>query len=96
MSQRVRYRFLKYETIDQLENVFVFDLETYNGQEVPEAFAAGLHDVNRLEDRWDRSLTREEMEIERKYVIVFVKSCENCLMEMLKFVSENYEDHERT
>ena len=28
-SQRLRYRFPKHETKDQLENLFVFDLETY-------------------------------------------------------------------
>ena len=28
LSQRIRYRFPKHETVDQLENVFVIDLET--------------------------------------------------------------------
>ena len=37
-KQRIRYRFPKHETIDQLENVFVFDLETHNDQEFAEAF----------------------------------------------------------
>ena len=37
LGQRIRYRFPKHETIDQLENVFVFDLETYNDQEFAEA-----------------------------------------------------------
>ena len=40
IKQRIRYRFPKHETIDQLENVFVFDLETYNDQEFAEAYAA--------------------------------------------------------
>ena len=38
LKQRIRYRFPKHETIDQLENVFVFDLETHNDQEFDEAY----------------------------------------------------------
>ena len=57
MSQRTRYRFPKQETIDQLENVFVLHLEIYNDQEFTEKNAAGLYDVNRLRDRWDRDIT---------------------------------------
>ena len=41
LSQRIRYRFPKHKIIDQLENVFVFDLETYNDQDFAEAYAAG-------------------------------------------------------
>ena len=66
LKQRMRYRFPKHETIDQLQNVFVFDLKTYNDQEVAEAYAAGLYDVNRLRDKWDRDLTLKEIEIEKK------------------------------
>ena len=47
LTQRIRYRFPKHETVDQLENIFVFDLETYNDQEFAEAYAAGLYDLNR-------------------------------------------------
>ena len=54
LKQRIRYRFPKHETIDYLEIVFAFDLETYNEQKFAETYAAGLHDVNRLRDRWDR------------------------------------------
>jgi len=53
LGQRIRYRIPKQESIDQLENVFIFDLETYKYQEVAEAYAAGLYDVNCLRDRWD-------------------------------------------
>ena len=41
LKQRIGYRFPKHETTDQLENVFVFDLETYNVQEFAETSAAG-------------------------------------------------------
>ena len=60
LKQRIRYRFPKHETIDQLKNVFVLDLEAHNGQEFAEAYAAGLYNVNRLRDKWDRDLAPDE------------------------------------
>ena len=50
-KQRFHYRFPKHETRNQIQNVFVFDLETHNDQEFAESYAAGLNDVNRLRDR---------------------------------------------
>ena len=96
LKQRIRYRFPKHETIDQLENVFVFDLETHNDNEFAETYAAGLYDVNRLHDRWHRDLSDNELVIERENVIVFDASNGNCVMNMLKYISENYEGDERT
>ena len=96
LKQRIRYRFPKHETIDQLENVFVFDLETHNDEEFAEAYAAGLYDVNRLRDKWDRDLTGDELVIEKQNVTVFDSSNGNCVMNMLKYISENYEGDERT
>ena len=96
LKQRIRYRFPKHETIDQLKNVFVFDLETYNDQEFAEAYAAGLYDVNRLRDRSHRDLTNNELIIERENVNVFDASNGNCVMNMLKYISDNYEGDERT
>ena len=96
IKQRIRYRFPKHETIDQLENVFVFDLETHNDQEFAEVYAAGLYDVNRLHDKWDRDLTPDELIIERKNVTVFDASNGNCIMNMLKYISENYDGDGRT
>ena len=55
-----------HEPIDHLENVLVFDLETYNNQKLAEAYAAGFCDVNRLCDRWEKDLTPDEIVIERK------------------------------
>ena len=92
LGQRMRYRFPKHGTVDQLEKVFVFDLKTYNDQEFAEAYAAGLYDVYRLRDKWDRDSTPEEIQTERKCVIVFDQSCGNPVMNMLK----NYEGDERT
>ena len=96
LKQRIRYRFPKHETTDQLENVFVFDLETYNDQEFAETYTAGLYDVNRLKDKWDRDLTPDELVIERENVTVFDASNGNCVMNMLKYISENYDGDERT
>ena len=96
LKQRIRYRFPKYEPIDQLENVFVFDLETHNDQKFAEAYAAGLYDVNRLHDKWDRDLTPDELVIERKNVTIFDASNGNCIMKKLKYISENYDGDERT
>ena len=96
LKQRILYRFPKHETIDQLENVFVFDLETHNDQEFAEAYGAGLYDVNRLRECWHRDLNSNELIIERKHVTVFDASNGNCIMNMLKYISENYEGDERT
>ena len=96
LSQRIRYGFPKHKTKNQLLNVFVFDLETYNDQEFAEAYEAGLYDVNRLRDSWDRDLTPEEIQTEGKYVIVFNKTCGNPVLNMLKYISENYEGDEKT
>ena len=96
LKQRIRYRFPKHEIIDQLENVFVFDLETHNDQEFAEAYAAGLYDVNRLHDKWDRDLTPDELVMERKNVLIFDASNGSCVMNMLKYISENYDGDKRT
>ena len=96
LKQRIRYRFPKHETIDQLKNVFVFDLETHNDQEFAETYAAGLYDVNRLHDKWYRDLAPDEIIIEKENVAVFDASNENPVMNMLKYISKNYEGDERT
>ena len=95
-AQRIRFRFSKHETVNQLENVLVFDLETHNDQEFAEAHAAGLYDVIRLHDKWDRDLTNDELATEKQNVTVFDAYNGNCVMDMLKYISENYEGDERT
>ena len=81
--------------MDQLGNVFVFDLETYNDQEFAEAYAAGCHDVIHKE-KWDKDLTVQEIETERENVIVFDGSTGNPVKNMLENISENYEGDENT
>ena len=95
LKQSFRYRSPKHETIDQLENVLVFDLETYNDQEFAEAYATGLYDVNCLKDNWNGDLTSDESVIEREIVTVFDGSNENPVMNVLNSISENYEGDER-
>ena len=68
--------------------MFVFDLETSHDQEFAEVYAAALYDVNRLRDWWDRDLTAEEILPEREYVTVFIKSCGNPVMNMLKYIQK--------
>ena len=96
LKQRIRYRFPKHGIIDQLEIVFVFDLETHNDQDFAETYAAGLYDVNRLRDKWDRDSTSDELAIEREEVTVFDVSNGSTVMSMLKYISDNYEGDERT
>ena len=52
--------------------------------------------MNRLKDRWHRDLNSNEIIKERKHVTVFDASNGNCIMNMLKYISENYEGDERT
>ena len=96
LKQRILYRFPKQGTIDQQENVFVFDLETHNDQEFAEAYAVGLYDVDRLKDCWYRDLNKNELIIERKHVNIFDASNGICIMNMLKYISKNYDGDERT
>ena len=96
LKQRILYRFPKQEPKNQLENVFVFELETHNDQEFAEAYAVGLYGTNRLRDCWYRDLKRNELMIERKNVTVFDASNGNCIKNMLKSISENYDGDERT
>ena len=82
--------------IDQLGNVFVFDLETHNNQAFAETYTAELYDVNRLCDRWDRDLTPDEILIEEENVVVFDGSNGNPVMNMPKYTSEIYEGDKKT
>ena len=76
--------------------MFVFDLETYNDQEFAEAYAAGLYDVIRLRDRWDRDSTSDDIVTEKDNAIVFDGSNGNPVTNMLKHFSEIYEGGEGT
>ena len=95
-SQKICYRFPKQETIDQPENVFVFDLEIYNDQRLAEAYATSLYDVNRLRDHLDGDLTPDEFEKGGKVVIDFDGSSGNPNKSLYKYISENYGGDERT
>ena len=52
--------------------------------------------MNHLRGKWDRDLTVEEIETERKDFIVFNGSTGNPVMNMLKNISENCEGDEIT
>ena len=96
LKQKISDRFTKHETIGQLDKVFVFELGTYNDQQSAAAYAAGLNDVNRMRDRWNRDLTPHEIVTEKNNAIVFDGSNANPVMTMLKNFAENYEGNEST
>ena len=52
--------------------------------------------MNRLKDCWYRDLNSNELIIERNHVNVFDASNGNCIMNMLKYISKNYDGDERT
>ena len=52
--------------------------------------------MNRSKDCWYRDLNSNELIIERNIVNVFDSSNGNCIMNMLKYISENYDGDERT
>ena len=52
--------------------------------------------MNRLRGWWNRDLTPDEIVIEEEIVIVFNGSYGNSGMNLLKYISENYEVDERT
>ena len=96
LSQRIRYGVPEHETIDQLENVFVFGLENYIDQEFAKAYAVGVYDANCLGDRWDGDLILDEIVTVKDSVIVCDGSNGNPVMHMLENNSLNYEVYERT
>ena len=67
--------------------MFVFDLETNNDQEVAEAYAAGLFNVNPLRGKWDRNLTPDEIETKEDNVIAFDGSNGNPVVNIPKYTS---------
>ena len=52
--------------------------------------------MNRLKDCWYRDLNSNELLIERNHVTIFNASNGNCIMNMLKYISEIYEGDEKT
>ena len=87
--QRIRYRFPQDKTRDQLDNVFVFDLETHKNQESAEAYAAGLYDATRLRDSWDREVTSDEKVIEKKLLLFSMDLIETLSRTTLNIFQKN-------
>ena len=52
--------------------------------------------MNRLRDKWNRDLTCEEIDFKLKNVFIFDGYNANPVMNMLKYISENYDGDERT
>ena len=85
----------KQDKMVQTENVFLFDLETYNGKQYAQTYPAGSYNANQLRANRIRALTPEKKPTEKENVIVFDQVNENLVMKMLKFVSENSDGNER-
>ena len=66
LTQRFYYRFPDQGVVDQLENVFVFDIETYNQNENAETYEASFYEENCLREMWKRELTPDEKKRYRK------------------------------
>ena len=66
--------------------MFLFDVETHNNEKLAQEVSASLFDVNCLCERWDRHLTSEEIQTERKHITVINKSCGNPVMNMLEYI----------
>ena len=96
ISQRIRSRLPKHETVDQLEKVFVFGFETCNDQEFTESYAAGIYNVNGLRDSWDRDLCPNETNTEKENVTIVDGSHANPVLHMRKYILENCKGYERT
>ena len=94
LSQRKCYIFPKADELDQLKNVFVFNLQTYNGQKYAKAYASGLFDVRSFCQVRNRHLTGK-IDAENEKVVVFGTSDGNPVKNMNKYVSKNYEEHEK-
>ena len=95
LNHRIRYRLPKRETIDQLEKVFVFDLETKNDKYLQKHMQLDymMYIVYEISNR---DLFLDEIVTEKDNVIVFVGSNANSVTNMLRHISENYEGDERT
>ena len=67
----------KQDKIDQIENVFPFDLETCNRKQYAQTYPAGSYNVSRLRDKCIRVLTPEKKATENENVLVFDQFHEN-------------------
>ena len=65
----------------QLNNVIVYDIETYNkDRAVP--YAIGFYPVSKIVSKWDRDLTQDEIDKCLNDVRIF--EGENCISDMFK------------
>ena len=65
-SQRFRYYFPRQDMVDQIENVFVFGLDTFNEEEYAQLNAICLNIVYRVREEWKLDSTPEETNFEKK------------------------------
>ena len=92
LKQVVEYKFPISNETDCLFGVFSFDLETVNVSyhEFCETYAAGCYHLDRLKECYNGNLSKEELEIERQNVHIFDRSNNNPVLDMIKYIIENY------
>ena len=86
----IKYSFPFKEKHNELDNVFIFDIETGNvdGKAIP--YGIGLFDLSRLKYRYKKDLTDGEIETERKNVIKFRAYNGNPVIQMIEYLNKNY------
>ena len=86
----VKYKFPFKEKYNELDNVFIFDIETANIDDKAVPYAIGLYDLSRLKYRYKKDLTINEIEIEREHVIKFKAYNGNPVTQMIEYINKNY------
>ena len=87
-----KYTFPHKTYTHELDNVLVFDIETYKKKEYAHPFAIVLYDVSRLEYRHKRDLKDDEIIRERNQVIKFKADNGNPVLQMFDYINKNFID----
>ena len=86
----IKYSFPFKEKHSELDNVFIFDIETANVDDKAIPYGIGLFDLSRLKYRYKKDLTDEEIVTEREKVIKFKAYNGNPVVQMIEYINKNY------
>ena len=86
----IKYSFPFKEKHNELDNVFIFDIETGNVENKATPYAIGLYDLSRLKYRYKKDLTEDEIITERNNVIKFKAYNGNPVTQMIEYINKNY------
>ena len=104
MLKFTEYKFNPKKVDSQLNNVIVYDIETYNKERaIP--YAIGFYPVSKIVSKWDRDLTQTEIDkclndisiFEGKIVFLICLNSYNCLKEnqdifLIKMENQHYQN----